>query len=218
MPRTITVKGLGKATAKPDYVVIFVSLDSRDMKYDAAMDLAARNVRDMEQALEKAGFEKDALKTSGFNVRTDYLSVKDKNGGYVQRFNGYVVSHNMKLEFDFDSGRLSQALSAISECPAHPQMSISFTVRDAAAVNEEMLRSATANARRKAEILCEASGVTLGELMAIDYNWSELEIVSNTRYSMAEDCAGAPLMAKAVNIRPDDINVSDTAAFVWEIR
>lgn len=218
MPRTITVKGLGKATAKPDYVVILISVDSRDMRYDAAMDLAARNIRDLEQASEKAGFAEDALKTSGFNVRTDYMSVKDQNGGYTQRFNGYVVSHNLKLEFDFDSGRLSQALSAISECPAHPQMSITFTVRDAAAVNEEMLRSAAANAKSKAEILCGASGVSLGQLIAIDYNWSELEIVSNTRYSMSEDCAAVPLMAKAVNIRPEDIDISDTATFVWEIR
>ena len=44
-------------------------------------------------------------------------------------------------------------------------------MKDATAINEEMLRSATANAKKKAEILCEASGVTMGDLIAIDYNW-----------------------------------------------
>lgn len=68
-------------------------------------------------------------------------------------------------------GRLSLALSAIAGCLSHPQLSVAFTVKDATAINEAMLRSAAANAKKKAEILCEASGVTMGDLIAIDYNW-----------------------------------------------
>ncbi len=92
--------------------------------------------------------------------------------------------------------------------------------KDSTSVNEEMLRSATANAKRKAEILCDASGVTLGYLLAIDYNWSELNIYSGTRYDIAEDCMAAPMMAKCANIEiePDDIETSGTATFVWEIK
>ena len=80
-----------------------------------------------------------------------------------------------------------------------------------------MLRSATANAKRKAEIPCEASNVTMGDLIAIDYNWGEHDIYSHTGYDCCEDAM--PLMAcKAIDIDPDDIDVSDTATFVWEIR
>ena len=35
---------------------------------------------------------------------------------------------------------------------------------------------------KKAEILCEAASVTMGDLIAIDYNWGELDIYSHTRY------------------------------------
>jgi hypothetical protein len=35
---------------------------------------------------------------------------------------------------------------------------------------------------------------------------------------MAEDCISkAPMMAKSIDIEPSDIDVSDTAAFVWKI-
>lgn len=217
MPRTITVKGIGRATAKPDTVVISMSLDSRAMDYDKAMEIASVNIQDINRTLVDTGFEKDAVKTTNFNVRTDYSSVKDRNGNYHQEFRGYVVSHNLKLEFDFDVKRLSQALCAIARCQSHPQLSISFVVKDAAAVNEEMLRSATANARKKAEILCDASGVELGKLLSIDYNWGELNVYSDTKYSLAEDCLAAPMMAGSIDIEPDDIDVSDTATFVWEI-
>ena len=217
MPGTITVKGIGRATAKPDTVVLSMSLDSRASEYDKAMEVASDNIEDITRVLMDVGFDKDAVKTTNFNVRTDYASVKDRNGNYHQEFQGYAVTHNLKVEFGFDVKRLSQALSAISGCISHPQISISFVVKDAAAVNEEMLRSATANARKKAEILCDASDIALGKLLSIEYNWGELNICSDTRYSLAEDCLAAPMMAKSIDIEPDDITVSDTAVFVWEI-
>lgn len=217
MPRTITVKGIGRASARPDTVVLSMLLESRDMDYSKAMEIAADNIEDITNAVMAAGFERDAVKTTNFNVRTDYENVKDRSGNYRQEFRGYVVSHNLKVEFGFDVKLLSQALSAIAGCLSHPQLSVSFVVKDAAAVNEEMLRSATANARKKAEILCNASGVALGKLLSIDYNWGEIDVRSDTRYSLAEDCLAAPMMARSIDIEPDDINVSDTATFVWEI-
>ena len=121
-----------------------------------------------------------------------------------------------KLAFDFDMVRLSQTLSAIAGCLSHPQLSITFTVKDATAINEEMLRSATINAKRKAEILCDASGAKLGNLIAIDYNWGELDIYSHTRFDCCEE-AMAPMKACSLDIDPEDIDVSDTATFVWEL-
>ena len=57
-----------------------------------------------------------------------------------------------------------------------------FTVKDEEAVDAALLDSACANAKAKAEILTKASGVTLGELVSIDYNWGELHLHSPTRY------------------------------------
>jgi len=217
MTRTITVKGIGRATAKPDTVVISMSLDSRDKEYDKAMEIAADNISAITDVLVSAGFEKNVLRTTDFDVRTDYENVKDRSGNYRRVFEGYVITHRLKVEFEFDVKRLSTALSAIAGCLSHPQISISFTVKDATAINEEMLRSATANAKRKAEVLCSAAGVKLGDLLSINYSWGELNICSDTSYALAEDCLAAPMMAKSIDIEPDDIDVSDTATFVWEI-
>lgn len=220
MPRTITVKGIGKVSAAPDLVVLSMGLESQDMDYEKAMSIASENIEHLNEALEKVGFEKKSVKTTNFNVRTDYEYKRKKDGTNERIFNGYIVNHNLKVEFDFDSARLTKALSAVGSCLAHPQLSIAFTVKDATAINEEMLRSATANAKRKAEILCDASGKELGELLSIDYNWGELNVYSNTRYALEEDCLAAPMMAKCANIEiePDNIDVSDTATFVWEIK
>lgn len=93
------------------------------------MELAAKKIEYLNAALEEIDFEKKSVKTTNFNVRTDYERVKDRNGNYKSLFNGYVCSHRLKVEFDFDTKRLAQTLYAISKCLAEPELSISFTVR-----------------------------------------------------------------------------------------
>ncbi len=219
MSRTITVKGMGRVTTAPDYVVISMSLETQENDYERTLELAAEKIEQLNCALEAIGFEKKSVKTTTFNVRTDYERVKDRNGNYKSVFNGYVCSHRLKVEFDFDTKKLAQTLWAISKCLAHPEISISFTVKDPSAVNKKLLQSATINAREKAQILCEASGVELGGLLSIDYNWGELNVVSHTDYILEERCMALPVGGLAdMDIEPDDIDVSDTATFVWEIR
>lgn len=217
MAKTITVKGIGRVTARPDYVVLSMALETKDMDYGKAMSGAALHLEDLNRALTGVGFGKDDLKTTNFNVNTSYTNVRKPSGEFEHIFDGYVVRHNLKLAFDFDMARLAETLSAVTGCLSNPDLSVSFTVKDPSSINEEMLRSAAANAREKAEVLCQAAGVRLGELLAIDYNWEELNVVSNTRYALAEDCLAAPGMMKSMNIQPDDIDVTDTAAFVWAI-
>ncbi len=220
MSKAITVKGVGKVSASPDFVVLSMVLESQDLIYEKAMDDAAQNIEQLNTALEMVGFEKKSVKTTNFNVRTDYEYKRTRNGDNERVFNGYVVKHNLKVEFDFDSKRLAKTLSVVGSCLAHPQLTISFTVKDPTAIKEEMLRLAVENAKRKAEILCDAAGKQLGDLLSIDYNWGELNIYSDTRYDMEDSCLAAPMTAKfaEIDIEPDDIDVSDSVTFVWEIK
>lgn len=50
MTKTITVKGIGRATAKPDTVALSLSLDSRAMEYDRAMETASEYIEDITRA------------------------------------------------------------------------------------------------------------------------------------------------------------------------
>ena len=218
MTKTITVRGTGRASASPDQVELTMYLEAKNMAYSKAMDTAAQNINLLTSALTEAGFEEKELKTTNFNVHTEYDGERQEDGSYRNVFRGYVVSHSLNLRFDFSSERLSNALGAIGTCKARPQINVSFTVKDTEAVNEETLINAAANARRKAEILCAASGKKLGELINIDYGTERQGVYSNTRYAMADEVmAEGSSMMKSVSIMPEDISVSDSAVFTWEI-
>ena len=219
MNRTVTIKGIGKLSLKPDQTVVSLTLKTVHADYDKATDEAAKRLEQLRDAITEIGFAKDDLKTASFDVGTEYESERDKNGNYKRIFAGYRVTHGLKLEFDFDSRRLSKVLGAIAACIAEPELNVQFTVKDREAVNAALLESACTNAKTKAEILTKASGVTLGELVSIDYNWGELHLYSPTRYEMEEACMmKASAAPTAMDIEPDDINVSDSVTFVWEIR
>ena len=180
--------------------------ESHDNDYDNAMNIAGDAIANITHYLMEAKFQKDMLKTTDFDVRTEYENLKDRSGNYRRTFKYYVVSQKLKLEFPIDTKQLSLALTAISKSQTYPQLSISFAVKDATAINEEMLRSATANAKRK-----------LGDLVSINYSWGELNIYSDTNYDLAKDCLADPMTVRAIDIEPDDIDIRDTATFVWEI-
>ena len=217
--RTITVKGTGKVSARPDYIVLSLNIEALSETYDQAMTDASERIKNIQDAAALVGYEKCDMKTTSFNVQTRYENVKDRQGNYKREFAGYACSYHLKLAFDFDSKQLAKVISAIANCGAQPEISIAFTVKNPERISEELLISATENAKTKAEILCKASGNTLGQLLNIDYNWGELNVFSRTTYDV-EDCI-QPLMAMskcaAPEIEPDDIDVSDTVTFTWGI-
>lgn len=214
--RTITVKGIGAVSVKPDLIVLRLSMETTEYEYDAAMKAAAEKIDFLNKALEAAGFEKKSAKTADFRVRADYDRLNDGKGNYTSVFMGYKCRHELKIEFDFDTKRLAKALSEISKCIAKPEISIDFTVKDSSAVSGELLKAAVKNAREKAEILCAASGAKLGELLSIDYNRGELHLYSATDYDVEDKCMmfGA---ADDMDIEPEEIKARDTATFAWEI-
>lgn len=214
--RTITVKGVGTASTPPDLVVISLNISEQAREYVAAVNGANERIEKLQAAISSVGFDKTDLKTLSFNTETHYESYRDNNGDYKERFKGYDCDYRLKLSLDFDAKRLAETLSALANSGANAEQSISFTVKNPERVSAALLKSATENAREKAEVLCAASGVTLGELVSIDYNWGEISIQSRSVYGDTHYLA-APAAAMP-EFEPEDIDSRDTATFVWEIK
>ena len=217
MERLITVKGIGNISVTPDLIIITMNLVSHKYNYDETMKLATESVNELEKVIEEVGFNKKDLKTTNFNITTSYKSYYDENNNYKSKFDGYKCEQDLKLEFDLDMEILSKVITAITKSKVEPRFNIRFSVKDKDEINKELLIKATENARSKAEVLTKAARVTLGRLVSIDYNWSEINIYSNTTYEI-ENKSYAIAETYAPSIEPEDIKISDTVAFVWEIK
>ena len=81
------------------------------------------------------------------------------------------------------------------------------------------MEKAVSDAAEKAALLSRAGGVALGDIQSIDYSWEELDLA-------IEPMAGSVLAKTSadaegrydLDMEPEDLELSDTATVVWEIR
>ncbi len=216
MPRTITVKGIGTASVKPDFIAVTMNIVSKDKEYVKSVENANKRIEMLQNAVVSSGFAKEDLKTLAFNVSTNYEGETDEHGRYRNVFAGYVCRYTLKLSFDMDAKRLAQTLTAISESGANAEFSIKFTVKYPERVSAELLVSATENARQKAEVLCAASGAKLGMLIKINYDWTDVNVFSPSVYKMEME-RGVAVAGAVPEFEPENIESNDSAVFIWEI-
>ena len=213
MNRTMKVKGKGNLTVRPDMTRVSISLSNICKNYEESLSLSAENSNLLRKIVSELGFDESDLKTVSFDVDVKNESYRDRNDNWKNRFVGYKVSHSLKIDFESDNDLLGRLLGRIALSPAKPEFGISFFVSDTEAAKNQILGNAVRDAKAKAIVLAEASGVKLGEIRNIDYSWSEIRFESD-RMPMACGSTGAEM---EIDIEPDDIDVSDTVTVEWEI-
>jgi uncharacterized protein YggE len=114
MERTITVKGVGSASTKPDQVQITLNLNATNLVYQKAMDMAAIQLDYITAGLAPCGIQKRDIKTTRFAVDAEYEQQKDSHGNYKHVFTGYQCEHCLMISFDFDMKVLAQVLNALA--------------------------------------------------------------------------------------------------------
>lgn len=193
-----------------------MNLEATEMDYAATLERATAEIENLRYAIVGTGHDGKALKTTSFNIKTEYERYK-QNDEWLQRFVGYNCIHGLKLEFDLDMPTLGKTIAAIAMCEADPQFNIRFSIKDPAAVKEQLLENAVTNATEKAKILAKAAGVKLGAIKNIDYSWGELRLYSKTDMRVCE-AAVAPMSAGFdIDVEPDDIDTSDNVTVMWAI-
>ncbi len=219
MERTITIKGVARTTVKPDYIIITMSITGEEKKYQDAVASADAKIKSLSDQLIAVGFDKEGIKTTHFSVNPQYKVYTDRKNKIQREFTGYRCSHDLNIEFDYDSSMLGKALGTITSSTSNPQLNISFTLKDKEAVGDSLLEMATQNAKKRAEIMCAAAGSKLGNLVSVDYSWNDVNFFSRPGINMNDTCELALPTAAVLqsDIQPNDIKISDSATFVWEI-
>ena len=215
MDRLMNIRGTGRLSLAPDTASVELGIIRKDKDYALAVEASDKLLSALSAALLPLGFKREDIKTSSFNVNTEYDSVRD-NGVFRNVFSGYRVDHRLRVEFPFDKDRLSGVLSAVTACAADPEINVSFTVKDRESRRAELLKLAASEARRDAETLAEASGVRLGRLVSVSCEAGGSDFYSPTRFGV-NSRPMAKCESLSMDMAPEDISLSESAVFTWEI-
>jgi uncharacterized protein YggE len=200
----ISVVGRGDVLVSADRARLSVTIETHDQTaVRAASDNAEATARTI-AALKSAGAAEQDIKTSGYTVWMDY----DSNG---RRIKGFGARNSLRVEVPriADLGRLVDAALSGGATQLQPVQFLGPKIDQA---RHDAMVAAVARARADAQILAEAAGGTLGDLIS-------LTSTSGTPGSYERNFnLDAVVLSGAVaptNFSPSDLVVSATAAGKW---
>lgn len=214
--RVIRVKGQGSVSMAPDCIEIDIKLRETYITYEQSIKAAAESLEEIRETLKPLGFDKKNIKTSKFNIDSKYDSKRNKDGNYERYFVGYEYINELSIEFDNDNKKLGKVLYALSKCTSAPEFSIKYKMKDYSEMKELLLERSVSDAKKKALIISKAAGVKLGEIINIDYSWSDINIYhkDNVIYESMDCCESS---IEAIDLEAEDLSTSDTVTVTWEI-
>ena len=219
--RTIRVTGKSELAVKPDTIRLLFNIEGIENTYEKALNQSTAAVEQLNRCFENLGFKRSDLKTTSFGIDTYYESYREDDNQWKKRFVGYKYNHRMKIEFPIDNKKLGQVVYELAHCHVNPEFNIHYTVKDPESVKNELLSIAVLDSKTKAQILTKAIGVSLQEVVKIDYSWERIDIVSKPVNGLLRGAECPQFLSNSksynISIEPDNINVSDKVTVEWRI-
>lgn len=193
--RTISVSQTASESVPADYVKIAVTAARSDGNYKAATDGADVLCDSAVAELKKACGAAAQIRSQGMSVS----EVRDKNDYSV--VTGYRAQRMLTVEFDLDKTLLGKALNAL--CVSGCEWRLSYSLKTNAA-SDRLVVKAVEEAKRHAQTIAQAAGVTLGALVSAEYGAG----------------GGRPVMLARAAVHepdPENITVSETVVCTFAI-
>lgn len=186
----IVVVGEGSVGAAPDYAQIRAGATVRARTAKEAVDASSKLMAAITTALLNASIEQKDIQTSRFSVQPVYESPVSGN---PPRFAGFSASNQVSVTIR-QIGTVGDILDRVLSAGATDVNSVEFLHSEPSKLLDRARAAAVADARRKAELYAQASGVSLGSVV-----W----ITEGSGYG-APTFGGAPRMA----IAPSPVPIS----------
>lgn len=165
---TITVTGEATVQATPDMATISLGVTTQGATGAEAMTANNAALAKVIERLKGAGIEDKDLQTQNLSLNPNWSNY-DSSSGQVQTITGYTASNILSVRVR-DLGKLGSVLDAAVGDGANTLNGLSFDLSQPRPAQDEARKSATKDARARAELLATAAGVKLGRVLSISEN------------------------------------------------
>jgi uncharacterized protein YggE len=161
-PPAVVAQGHAIVNARPDRAFVTIAAESRSRNSGEAQKQNATAMTSVLQKIEQAGVPKDAIRTIGYDLQPEF----DYAGGR-QAFRGYLARNTVEVRLD-DIDRVGAVIDAAAAGGATTITGVRFDVRDRAALEQQALRLAVADARGRADALAAGAGAKVDRIIRIE--------------------------------------------------
>lgn len=145
---TVSVGGHGETAVAPDQATITVGVETRGSDAQSALSDNSSRMSAVIAAIKNQGVPADHIQTANLNIYfdTDHQS--------------YVVNHQLTVRID-NVDKTGSILDAAVAAGANNAWNVSFDVKDTSAARSAALQAAVADARKRADAMATALGVSI---------------------------------------------------------
>src|SRR6202048_3132227 len=154
----VIVIGEGSVSVTPDYAQIERGVTSKARTVKEASDANSKLMAAMTSALLESGIAQNDIQTSRFSVQPVYAPQEPRT---EPKLVGYSVANHVRVKIR-QIGKVGEILDRLITAGATDVGNVAFLVSDPSKALDEARKGAMGDARRKAEVYAEASGLRLG--------------------------------------------------------
>jgi uncharacterized protein YggE len=159
---SVQVTASGTVTSTPDRVKVSLSVESSARTARAAAETNAKSMAEVIRRVKRADLSGINIRTSGFRLSPRY---NDEGKRRLEPV-GYMATNTIQIVLD-DVDKAGLALDTAMKAGANRVTGLTFELREPEAAYLKALGEAMKSARRQAEVLAEAAGVTLGPALRL---------------------------------------------------
>ena len=202
----ITVSGEGTVSAVPDMATVVLAVVTEDAQAMTALDANSATMGKLIKSLEALGVTKKELRTNMFHVSPKYVYAKDQEPRLV----GYTVSNSLTVTI-CQTDTLGKVLDSAVRNGANRVESMSWGFKDPQKLLDTARTTAVLDAKRKATLMANTAGSTLGTLVSISENsYQPRYNVSYAARASADSAPNVPVEAGTQTLRV-------TVNVVWQV-
>ncbi len=191
---TITVTGSGSAAGTPNQAVFTFGVSTRGKTAVQALAANSTAMRKLIGALEAAGISSASLQTAS-------VSMSPLTSGDGQDIIGYGASNSVTATIA-NVSRAGDVVDAAVAAGANEVDGPSLTISDQTSLYSTALKAAIADARAKAQVLADASGLHVGAVASVEENGGSapLPFTDKTAVGSAPIEVGAQQITASVTV------------------
>jgi uncharacterized protein len=159
----VVVIGEGSVGVTPDYAQIESGVTSRAKSVKEASDANSKSMAAITSALLESGIAQNDIQTSRFSVQPVYAPQEPRT---EPKLVGYSVANRVRVKIR-QIGKAGEILDRLITAGATDVGNVAFLVADPSKALDQAREAAIADARRKAEVYAQASGLRLGRIVWI---------------------------------------------------
>jgi len=207
---TLQVKGEGQVLVKPDRANLIISVETTDQNASDAVKENADNINKVLEGLKSQIGKEGKISTSSYRVVPIYTYDENTKKSVLT---GYRVSNSIDIETK-NLNEIGKLIDLASQAGANKIESLRFDTDKRDEYRRQALVRAVQDAKDTADVVAEAAGVTILEIVQIAPSYG-IPVPIYREFATTAKVAAA---SSPTQIQPGELTVNASVNIVFEIK